>query len=409
MLFPDHTGETSEKTVSFCDAGSSTDSFLSSEAAQAARGFELAEMATLTTNPTTGQLLTARMVWRKKEGTPARSSGGRLGVLIPTLNCREALEKQVEVMSGWLDLIDELVVIDSHSTDGTAEYLAQAFKGHPCLRVVRHPRGLWQSWNAGLALLTTEYVLVSTVGDTMERSGIEHLLEVAGQTSADIVLSPPEFASHDGAPPPQENWPIHILLSDRRLGAPEVLSPEDAATWTFRFGGLSQGLLGSSASNLYRTRLLQEFPFPVDTGPAGDVAWGLRHIHRAKVAITPQKCALFVHHPKAAVSHNRIRGLLLPHACAAIGITQEQAMQVLGGCQSLVDQEQACVQALQDLRARVKKGWLLRPQAWRLRRQRKQLRASLEAFRRLEQRIPAYFKVYLENYRLHREYWQSRD
>jgi len=46
-----------------------------------------------------------------------------VGVLIPTRNSMAFLPHHVKTMRRWLDLAQEIVVVDSESSDGTVEYL----------------------------------------------------------------------------------------------------------------------------------------------------------------------------------------------------------------------------------------------------------------------------------------------
>jgi hypothetical protein len=62
---------------------------------------------------------------------------------------------------------------------------------------------------------------------------------------------------------------------------------------------VQRGMLGSSASNLYRAAELQRFPFRTDFGTAGDVAWGLEHAGQIRIAVVPQNLSTFVFHPKS--------------------------------------------------------------------------------------------------------------
>ena len=45
-----------------------------------------------------------------------------ISVLVPTRNSMSLLPKHVEAMRAWLDFVEEVVAVDSHSTDGTMEF-----------------------------------------------------------------------------------------------------------------------------------------------------------------------------------------------------------------------------------------------------------------------------------------------
>lgn len=218
-----------------------------------------------------------------------------ISVLVPTRNSMSLLPQHIEGMREWMDLALEIVVVDSHSTDGTAECLQREVK-HPHLRVLTHPPGLYQSWNYGIAECAAPYVYISTVGERITREGLEKLVKAAVTLDADIVISPPQMVDMAGGTV-EKTWPIHALLEQRKLDGPAMMS--GAAAQLFAITHLLRGILGSSASNLYNAKVLQRFPFRTDFGTAGDLAWGLEHAGETRWAVVPESLSTFVFHPKA--------------------------------------------------------------------------------------------------------------
>lgn len=100
-----------------------------------------------------------------------------ISVVVPTYNCQHLLMTHLRRMQTWLDLIDEVIVVDSRSTDGTLE-LIRAELRHPRLRIIERDRGLYQSWNEGIAATTGDWVYVSTAGDLITREQLLHLRTV---------------------------------------------------------------------------------------------------------------------------------------------------------------------------------------------------------------------------------------
>ena len=105
-----------------------------------------------------------------------------ISVVLPTYNCRSLLMPHLRSMEAWLDLADEVIVVDSRSTDGTLE-LIRAELRHPRLRIIERDRGLYQSWNEGIAATTGDWVYVSTAGDLITREQLLHL-RAAGEALA---------------------------------------------------------------------------------------------------------------------------------------------------------------------------------------------------------------------------------
>jgi len=205
------------------------------------------------------------------------------------------LPRHIEAMRAWLDFAEEVIAVDSDSNDGTLEFLRRELT-HPKTRVLTHPPGLYQSWNFGIAQCRAKYVYISTVGETITREGIESLFRAAESLRADAVISPPRMVKMSGEAK-DKTWPVHTLIDELKLSAPFAL--EGAAAELFALMNLRRGLLGSSASNLYRAEVLQRFPFRTDFGTAGDLAWGLEHAGEIRLAIVPRSFSTFVFHPKS--------------------------------------------------------------------------------------------------------------
>ena len=72
---------------------------------------------------------------------------------MPTYNCAPLMERHVVSMAAWIDLADEVIVVDSRSTDGTLDII-QARLRHPNLRIILRDRGLYESWNSYSTSLT---------------------------------------------------------------------------------------------------------------------------------------------------------------------------------------------------------------------------------------------------------------
>ena len=198
-------------------------------------------------------------------------------------------------MQAWLDLVDEVIVVDSRSTDGTLELIRQELH-HPGLRIIERDRGLYASWNEGIAATTGDWVYISTAGDLITRNLLLHLREVGEALSADVIVSPPGFTYEDGRPARDLGWPPAKLLAALGKGQPFAMQPEATQFLAFQF--CPQAILGSSASNLYRGAHLRARPFPAEYGVIGDTAWIMRYGHETRLALTPQRGSTFCIHAK---------------------------------------------------------------------------------------------------------------
>ena len=220
---------------------------------------------------------------------------GNLSVVMPTYNCRALLARHVAEMAAWLDLADEVIVVDSRSKDGTREYLAEQLH-HPGLRFIDRERGLYQSWNEGISATKGDWVYVSTAGDTIERAQLLKLMKAGTEAKADVVISPCRFVDEIGQELPGStvgNPPILRGFGGRTF----VVAPPDVRDFVALGAGI-QGLLGSCASDIFRGDFLRARPFPVDYGTHGDSAWTLRHAHEMRLCVVPEIGSTFCRHEK---------------------------------------------------------------------------------------------------------------
>lgn len=195
----------------------------------------------------------------------------------------------------WADLADEVIVVDSRSTDGTLELIRERLR-HPKLRIIERDRGLYESWNEGIAATTGQWVYISTAGDTIERDHLLHLLELGERGRADVVISAPKFIDETGRSHKDPGWPPSEVIAGSSCDEPFILTADAAFLLTFLH--FPSAILGSSASNLYRGGHLRPRPFPVDFKGAGDSVWILKHSAESRLCFTPKVGSTFCVHPK---------------------------------------------------------------------------------------------------------------
>lgn len=222
-----------------------------------------------------------------------------ISVVLPTFNCRPLMERHLDAMEQWLDLAHEVVVVDSRSTDGTLD-LIRARLRHPRLRIIERERGLYASWNEGIAATTGDWIYVSTAGDTIERNQLDRLCRCGEASSADVVISPCQFVDEDGLPLPPEARSNPHLYQEMGGQGPVLLPPQVVRHLAFRSAG-THALLGSCASDLFRGDFLRARPFPLDYGTHGDTAWTLRHAHEMRLCMVPEVGSTFCIHGKETV------------------------------------------------------------------------------------------------------------
>jgi hypothetical protein len=211
-------------------------------------------------------------------------------VILPCRDNRIELESHVNAMLEWIANVAQVVVVDS-STDGSLDFLRGKLTA-PNVEFHTVPPGLYQAWNYGVGQAREEFCYFSTVGDSISPGGLQHLCQLATGHSLDLVVSPPAIVGVDGQPA-SVRWPIHDYADWLNV---EFCIPDrgEVIRWLTAF--LPFTILGSSASNLYSTKLLQKHPFPLEHGHGGDAAFGVQIAPFAKLGITREVLSIFVAH-----------------------------------------------------------------------------------------------------------------
>lgn len=223
-----------------------------------------------------------------------------ISVVVPTLNSRELIEPVREALGALFSQVGELVFVDSESTDGTLDYLKAHFS-YPHAQFHTRPKGLYESWNFGISQCQRPWLTIATSGDVLSVEDLRYLLEVGRHTEADVVCAAPVFVDEQGGACEDRKWPIFDLLQQHE--GEELVQPSnyELTSFVLRYARPARhykGWLGSSASNLYRTELLQAHPFPTHVGRSGDTYWSLAHAHEVKAVFCRRRCGTFVVHEK---------------------------------------------------------------------------------------------------------------
>jgi len=214
-----------------------------------------------------------------------------VSVIIPTLNCREKISAHLDGCKEWLPYVQEVIVVDSYSSDGTYEILKTFLASYECKFIQTGP-GLYKSWNHGVNLVSQKYIYFSTVGETITLDGLSKMVDWSEKHNLDLVISAPDFIFPNSFYGDKKSyyWPIHSiipsLLEDINLIEPTTLKFLAKAF-------CPESIIGSSASNLYRATALKKFPFPETCGNQGDVLWGMLFLDQIKVGISKLKFSTF--------------------------------------------------------------------------------------------------------------------
>ena len=221
-----------------------------------------------------------------------------ISVIIPIKDCIHLLVRHVSLNKTWIPHVAEIIVVDSYSKDGSIEFLKKKLP-HPNIRFISHPPGLYQSWNFGIQKAKHPYIYISTAGESITLEGLIHLLDSIQKLDCDVIVSPPKFEKEGTGRISTRPWPVREIVELFNITEPAVIPQK--ILFDFMIYYLRSAILGSSASNLYKSSTLKKYPFPEDYGTCGDSAWGIRYNYKVSIGFTPRVFSSFLFHKKENV------------------------------------------------------------------------------------------------------------
>ena len=310
----------------------------------------------------------------------------KVSVVIPTRNAEgPLLENLVEGLNRWVGGVGAVILVDSESTDRTVEYIREALDFSQ-LQILHRPRGLYASWNFALTQVRTKYAYIATVGDVIAPAGVSQLLRVIERYEGDIAISPPDFRNEFGDLIETAEWPIHRMIDLLALEDEGLLDSALVCAWHSLF--FPATLIGSSASNLYRTEYLQRHPFPLDYENKGDSAWAIEHSAMARWCLCPKKLAQFVYHQKEKTGAGKMKPVRNRLHELLESVSREKGRWCwLGDCSEVSDCLQMTQKAMsirtewQRIRSSVI-PWYFFPRGWRVKAERKRVAAKHQVVQR---------------------------
>lgn len=228
-------------------------------------------------------------------------------IIIPTLNCREKLINHINKSQEWLPYVTEIIAIDSSSTDGTWEALHERLTPLGA-KIISTGPGLYQAWNHGVDLATQPILYFSTIGDIISKEELFRLYDIISTKSLDLLIAPPRMIDESGMEIKSTKWPIHYITN--RLPDDKILELDPKEKLLLASAFLPESIIGSSASNMYRSDILKQNPFPVEFGHQGDVAWAIRNIPNIKTGILTSTIGNFCHDDNRFNSYRKIFGIV---------------------------------------------------------------------------------------------------
>jgi heptose III glucuronosyltransferase len=194
----------------------------------------------------------------------------RLSVVVPVRNAEPYLSVCLESLAAQTRPIDEVLLIDDGSTDGSSETLRRFCAGHPGFVIVPGPqRDAAAARNTGLARATGEWLGFADADDWLEPQMYAHMLELATRHDLDMALCNARY-HFEGREP------------DRLLYRSAPGGPLSGAQWlTLKLE--SRDFLHAVWNHLYRRSFIEEHGLRFPEGlHHEDVTWTTRALVLAR-------------------------------------------------------------------------------------------------------------------------------
>ena len=148
----------------------------------------------------------------------------RVSVILPAYNARPFIGRAIDSVLCQTERRFELLVIDDGSRDGTAEFVAEAYRDERRLEIIRAARngGPAHARNLGLSAAQAPWIALIDADDAWRPERLERLLAPA-DASIDMVFDNLlGFDGHLGV----ETGPIFPSLPASGIGVAELLAPD---------------------------------------------------------------------------------------------------------------------------------------------------------------------------------------
>lgn len=223
----------------------------------------------------------------------------KVSICVPTLNMRKFLEERFSTIFNQSFQDWELLVYDSHSDDGSWEYIKQLAAGDTRMRVWQGPReGVYPAWNECVRQAKGDYVYIATSDDTMAPDCLEKLTAALERHSdCDLAHCPLVVIDAEGLTlserPPWPDGTVFGLGMMERLDHPHIRrAPYDGLlhlTQMHAFLSITQLLIRRSLFS--RTGLFQS-----TWGSVSDFNWEMKAGLIASVIHVPDTWATWRQH-----------------------------------------------------------------------------------------------------------------
>ncbi len=181
-----------------------------------------------------------------------------VSVVIPVYNVEKYLARCVDSVLVQTYPNIEVILVDDGSPDGSGAICDQYASEHSNVRVVHKPNGgLASARNAGMKVMTGQYLFFVDSDDWIDPETLEELTEIAERTGVDFVRYTPVYAGW----PNHEDGEMYNIAKEKVLHEgifTKVDIVRDIFPKLFAQENLSMGVIVSAWRSLYRASFITE-------------------------------------------------------------------------------------------------------------------------------------------------------
>ncbi len=230
-----------------------------------------------------------------------------VSICLPTLNSIRFLSDRLESIRNQTFKNWELIVVDSHSEDGTIEMLEEFAAGDVRVRVWQAPRdGIYPNFNRCIQQAKGRFVYIATSDDTMAHDCLQKMVEALVENpDCDLAHCPMRVIDESGGA--GFDWWTTRSLFARSTGDLLNRRHKRRAPFDGVLCLLGDNIYNSVTQLLIRRSLFDKIGYyRADWGSAGDFHWNLRAGLVASTVHVPDTWGGWRMHPGQATAGMKI-------------------------------------------------------------------------------------------------------
>lgn len=183
-----------------------------------------------------------------------------ISIIVPVYNVEKYLGECVDSICGQLGIKSEIILVDDGSTDGSGKLCDEYAQKYFNVKVIHKENGgLASARNAGLDVMTGEYVGFIDSDDYIEKDMYAVLLQALLRTDSDIACCGWHRVADSG-----NGFQIQ---KEGGIEKETVFTSREAVNSLF----LNEGMTYSACDKLFKAELFKSIRFPLENLPSEDI------------------------------------------------------------------------------------------------------------------------------------------